>query len=97
MRFFLDPEEIDSNFAVSLQDVESNLINCGLTKRQLKDLVLYQPAILAYSLERRLKPRMKSMQDYNISFLYSPKNIMSYTDEKFNAWLSSQTSSWSLV
>lgn len=97
MYFFLDPKEFDSESVVALQNDESNFVNCALTKSELKDFVLYQPALLAYSLEKRLKPRIKRMRTYNISFLYSPRNIMSYTDEKFNAWLSSQTSSWSLV
>jgi hypothetical protein len=97
MRFFLDPEEFDNDSVMASQNDESTFVNCGLTKSELKDFVLYQPALLAYSLERRLKPRILRMQDYNISFLYSPRNIMSYTDEKFKAWLSSQTSSWSLV
>eukprot|EP00984_Skeletonema_dohrnii_P012074 scaffold4857_cov132-Skeletonema_dohrnii-CCMP3373.AAC.4 len=97
MHFFLDPEEYDGESIVALQNEESNFVNCGLTKSELKDFVLYQPALLAYSLEGRLKPRITRMRDYNISFLYSPRNIMSYTDEKFQAWLSSQTSSWSIV
>lgn len=97
MRFFLDPEEFDNESVVASQNGEINFVNCGLTKSELKEFVLYQPALLAYSLERRLKPRILRMQDYNINFLYSPRTIMSYTDEKFNAWLSSQTSSWSLV
>ena len=92
-----DPEEYDGESIVALQNEESNFVNCGLTKSELKDFVLYQPALLAYSLEGRLKPRITRMRDYNISFLYSPRNIMSYTDEKFQAWLSSQTSSWSIV
>lgn len=95
MRFFLKPEEIDNdNSDASLQD---NLLNCGLSKSELKDFVLYQPALLAYSLEGRLKPRVALMKDSDITFQYSPRNIMSYTDEKFQAWLASQTKTWSLV
>ena len=93
LQFFLDPEEFDG-----MQNVnESDFINCGLKKSELKDFVLYQPALLAYSLEGRLKPRVTRMQECSISFLYSPRNIMSYTDEKFQTWLAMQTSSWSLV
>jgi hypothetical protein len=58
----------------------------GLSKRELKGFVLYQPALLAYSLEGRLKPRIRLMQENNISFCYCPKNIMSYTDKKFDSW-----------
>lgn len=97
MHFFLDPEEYDGESIDSLQSDGIDFVNCGLRKSELKDFVLYQPALLAYSLEGRLKPRIARMQDYNISFLYSPRNIMSYTDEKFQTWLSSQTSSWSIV
>jgi hypothetical protein len=61
--------------------------NCGiLSKAQLKEFVLYQPALLAYSLEGRLKPRIRLMQEHNISFYYSPKSIMSYTNDKFDLW-----------
>mmetsp|Transcript_19824 Transcript_19824/g.30931 ORF Transcript_19824/g.30931 Transcript_19824/m.30931 type:complete len:422 (+) Transcript_19824:83-1348(+) len=97
MHFFLHPEEYDGESIDSLQNDGIHFVNCGLRKSELKDFVLYQPALLAYSLEGRLKPRIARMKDYNISFLYSPRNIMSYTDEKFQAWLSSQTSSWSIV
>jgi mTERF domain-containing protein len=97
IQFFLDPEEYDGDSIDALQRNDSNFVNCGLRKSELKDFVLYQPALLAYSLEGRLKPRIARMQDYNISFLYSPRNIMSYTDDKFAAWLSSQTSSWSII
>ena len=95
MRFFLKPEEIDDdNPGASLQD---NLLNCGLSRSELKAFVLYQPALLAYSLEGRLKPRVALMKDSNITFQYSPRNIMSYTDKKFEAWLASQTKTWSLA
>ena len=97
IHFFLDPEEYDGDLIDALQNDDSNFVNCGLRKSELKDFVLYQPALLAYSLENRLKPRVQRMRDSNISFLYSPRNIMSYTDEKFQAWLSSQTSSWSII
>jgi len=40
--------------------------NCGLSKRQLKEFVLYQPALLAYSLENRIKPRISRMLEKNI-------------------------------
>ena len=60
--------------------------NCGFSKEELKDFVLYQPALLAYSLEGRLKPRVHHMKQSNISFRYCPKNIMSYTDDRFNSW-----------
>jgi len=43
--------------------------NCGLTKDQLKEFVLYQPALLAYSLENRLKPRITRMKEKNIFFV----------------------------
>jgi len=43
-------------------------------------------ALLAYSLDKRLKPRVRQLQSANISFFYAPKNLMSYTDLKFNQW-----------
>lgn len=42
-------------------------IGCGLSREQLKEFVLYQPALLAYSLEKRLRPRIARMQEMNIS------------------------------
>mmetsp|Transcript_40672 Transcript_40672/g.85447 ORF Transcript_40672/g.85447 Transcript_40672/m.85447 type:complete len:393 (+) Transcript_40672:85-1263(+) len=71
-------------------------INCGLSKSQLKEFVIYQPALLAYSLENRLKPRITRMQEKNIFFYYCPKNLMSYTDNKFDSWMSTQVSTWSI-
>ncbi|KAL9184299.1 hypothetical protein ACHAXT_002385 [Thalassiosira profunda] len=71
-------------------------INCGLSKQQLKEFVLYQPALLAYSLEKRLRPRTEQMQEKNIFFYYCPKNLMSYTDAKFESWISAQAATWSI-
>ena len=84
IQFFLGQngeDMIDDNFICDDIDV-----NCGLTKEELKEFVLYQPALLAYSLEGRIKPRIQEMKSKNISFLYSPKNVMSYTDSKFENW-----------
>ena len=97
MEFFLDPTSRHSalNFEESAslllshapsQRKELESINCGLTKKQLKEFVLYQPALLAYSLETRLKPRIRRMQEHSILFLYSPKGIMSFTNDKFDNW-----------
>jgi hypothetical protein len=68
----------------------------GLTTQELKDFVLYQPALLAYSLTSRIKPRVKKMNDSFIRLSYSPPSIMSLTDAKFDAWLQTQTSTWSI-
>ena len=60
--FFLDAEESSGDSA----EIHSS-IRCGLSKDQLREFVLYQPALLAYSLERRLRPRIALMQEKNIS------------------------------
>ena len=58
----------------------------GLTKNQLKEFVLYQPALLAYSLEKRIKPRIERLQLNCISYGYAPSYLMSYSDLKFEQW-----------
>jgi mTERF domain-containing protein len=79
-------------FAFLLGDQEDGYVcddedfDCVLSKEELREFVIYQPALLAYSLERRLKPRLNQMEDTGIAFRYCPKNIMSYTDEKFESW-----------
>eukprot|EP00594_Rhizosolenia_setigera_P013638 CAMPEP_0178976632 /NCGR_PEP_ID=MMETSP0789-20121207/23956_1 /TAXON_ID=3005 /ORGANISM="Rhizosolenia setigera, Strain CCMP 1694" /LENGTH=115 /DNA_ID=CAMNT_0020665771 /DNA_START=335 /DNA_END=682 /DNA_ORIENTATION=+ len=68
----------------------------GLTREQLKEFVLYQPALLSYSLENRIAPRVKIMRDNDISLQFSPSYVLSMTDKKFEKWLDMQTSSWSI-
>jgi len=58
----------------------------GLTRNELKDFVIYQPALLAYSLENRIIPRVKRMSEVNISLSFSPPYVLSITDEKFDQW-----------
>lgn len=100
--FFLDANEGDHNSPSLLLPGDAHRreshdpITCDLSRDQLKEFVLYQPALLAYSLEKRLKPRIQRMQEKNIFFHYCPKNLMSYTDEKFDDWLSTQVSTWSV-
>jgi hypothetical protein len=60
--FFLDAEESAGDSA----EIHSS-IRCGLSKDQLREFVIYQPALLAYSLEKRLRPRIALMQEKNIS------------------------------
>lgn len=69
----------------------------GLTVQELKDFVLYQPALLAYSLSTRIKPRVQRMKDNSIKLAYSPPSVMSLTDSKFDAWLQTQISTWSIT
>jgi mTERF domain-containing protein len=71
--------------------------DCGMTRKELKEFVIYQPALLAYSLEGRLKPRIQQMDELGVLFQYCPKNIMSYTDEKFSCFLSAQTDCWTII
>ncbi|KAL7538085.1 hypothetical protein ACHAXR_008285 [Thalassiosira sp. AJA248-18] len=93
INFFLGADIRDDNSSTSRM---SGDINCVLSKDQLKEFVIYQPALLAYSLEKRIKPRMSKMKDNNIFFYYCPKNLMSYTDQKFDSWLSIQMDNWSI-
>ena len=67
-----------------------------LTVSQLGYFVSYQPALLAYSLEKRIRPRIDRMRDAGIRLEYSPPVIMSYTDSKFDIWLEQQTTTWSI-
>jgi hypothetical protein len=38
-----------------------------LSQDQLREFVFYQPSLLAYSLENRLRPRIERMQEKNIN------------------------------
>jgi hypothetical protein len=68
----------------------------GLTRDQLKEFVSYQPALLAYSLEGRIRPRIMQMRKHYISFAYAPPHLMSYSDSKFEEWFNTQVSTWSI-
>lgn len=68
-----------------------------LSPDQLREWVLYQPAVLAYSLNNRLIPRFDQMKAADIIIEYSPKYLMSMTEAKFESWLSSQTTSWTVI
>lgn len=57
-----------------------------LSTEQLRDFVLYQPALLAYSLEQRIRPRLEQMNDLDIAFAYAPAYLMSMSDSKFQEW-----------
>jgi len=67
-----------------LLDSESG--GAGLTRAELKEFVLYQPALLAYSLEARIKPRIERLKENSISFSYAPPYLMSYSNVKFDQW-----------
>ena len=58
----------------------------GLSRDRLREFVLYQPALLAYSLEGRIRPRIQNMNSRGVSFGYAPANIMCKTNEKFDEW-----------
>ena len=60
--FFLGPTEHHEEGSTTAD----HSINSWLNKSQLKDYVLYQPALLAYSLENRIKPRIARMLEKNI-------------------------------
>lgn len=83
--------------------IEDNLrptisfLQTHLSADQLRDFVLYQPALLAYSLTKRIRPRLEQMDELDISFAYAPAYLMSMTDSKFQEWLMMQSSSWSLT
>ena len=43
----------------------------GLTREELKDFMLYQPALIAYSLDVRIRQRIQRLQGNNIRFCYA--------------------------
>lgn len=63
MKFFLDANAYE--YEGSMPNTDTDSINCGLTKEQLKEFVMYQPALLAYS-SNRLKSRISRMKANNI-------------------------------
>ena len=79
---------IEQNLMVKMDYflLSSNCGGAGLTKYELKELILYQPALLAYSLEGRIKPRIELMKEHFISFSYCPPYLMSYSNIKFEKW-----------
>jgi mTERF len=72
---------VDNNLKIKISYLQTYL-----STEQLRDIVLYQPALLAYSLERRIRPRLEQLRDVNIEFAYAPAYLMSMTDDKFQAW-----------
>ena len=56
----------------------------GLVK--LKEFVVYQPALLAYSLEKRIRVRIEKMKEKGICFGYCQPYLMSVSDAKFDSW-----------
>jgi hypothetical protein len=58
----------------------------NMSLEQLREFCLYQPSLLAYSLEGRLRPRIELMRSYAIAIGYSPPYLMSLSDEKFQQW-----------
>ena len=86
---------LDDNLRPTVEFLMSNN-GADLTVSQLSYFVSYQPALLAYSLEKRIKPRMERMREANIRLEYSTPVIMSYTDKKFDRWLEQQTATWSI-
>jgi mTERF domain-containing protein len=61
-------------------------IGAGMTRQELKEFVLYQPSLLGYSLENRIRPRIAQMQQLSIRLPYAPLYLMSWTDVKFRKW-----------
>ena len=75
---------VDSSTQGSLGKVS---VGAGLTRQELKEFILYQPSLLGYSLEKRIRPRIAQLQQNYIRFSYAPPYLMSLTDERFRKWL----------
>lgn len=94
IEFFLqDADTVDETSSFVDSDIEADndyneaiIGGGGLTREQLKEFVLYQPALLSYSLENRIAPRVKIMRDNDISLQFSPSYVLSMTDKKFEKW-----------
>jgi mTERF domain-containing protein len=72
---------VDQNLRPTCQFLLENM-----SLEQLREFCLYQPSLLAYSLEGRLRPRIERMRENAIFFGYSPPYLMSLSDEKFQQW-----------
>lgn len=79
------PQIMGLSIENNLQPTIAFLQTC-LSTEQLRDFVLYQPALLAYSLSNRIRPRLEQMKELDISFAYAPAYLMSMTDAKFEGW-----------
>jgi len=78
---------VDRNLKPKIQYLlEKPILGAGLTREELKQLITYQPAILAYSLSDRIKPRIETMESLDIRFSFAPNYIMSMSNEKFIYW-----------
>lgn len=70
------------------QNVEPTItfLLTSLTQKELKTFFLYQPSLFAYSLEKRIRPRLEQLQANGIVFAYSPPYLMSLSNDKFQQW-----------
>ncbi len=86
INFFLSPATKRSESNDNDDDNDEEEIGAGLSRDELKYLIMYQPALLAYSLEKRIKPRVRKLQKNYILYSYAPQYLMSLTDAKFEKW-----------
>ena len=84
--FFLSPATTKKSDDDGTDDDKEEEIGAGLSRDELKYLIMYQPAVLAYSLDKRIKPRVKKLQKNYILYNYAPQYLMSLTDAKFDKW-----------
>jgi len=68
-----------------------------LTLEELKEFVLAEPALLAYSLEGRIIPRLKKLDEASISLPFAPKKVMCWKDAKFQKWIIEQSETWTAL
>lgn len=72
---------VDNNLSPTISFLREHL-----SVEELREFCLYQPALLGYSLEKRLKPRIAQMNAVDIKMSYAPAYLMSLTDAKFDLW-----------
>ena len=87
IRYFMGDLPMELNVEEDTNSRRSKrCLGAGLTRQELKDFVLYQPSLLGYSLDKRIRPRITKMHHQYILLSYAPPYLMSLTDAKFQNW-----------
>jgi len=63
----------------------------------VRDAVIKFPTLLAYSLEKRIQPRIEEMKREGIQVSFAPLSTFTSSEDRFVEWLSEQRADWSVA
>ena len=66
----------------------------GLSREELGEALSESPSLLAYSLEKRIKPRVREMEDMGIELRYCPLYVIGLCETQWRKWLEGQEGTW---